>query len=102
MLKTKLIFDPATNLSRTGEGDRKATREVANLNTVVEIVTASPGMNTRSLTEAVRERIPSLNQVHASKAIATAKRLGPVHTVDGRNDAKLFHLTFPPDPAARR
>jgi hypothetical protein len=53
-------------------------------------------MNTRSLTEAVRERIPSLNQVHASKAIATAKRLGLIHTIDGRNNAKLFHLG--PDP----
>lgn len=97
MLETKLIFDPATNLNRIGEGDRKATREVANVNTVVEIVTASPGMNTRSLSEAVRERIPSHNQDHASKAIATAKTLGLVHTVDGKNNAKLFHLG--PDPA---
>jgi AAA domain len=97
MLETKLIFDPATNLNLIGQGDRKATREVANLNTVVDIVTASPGMNTRSLSEAVRERIPSHNQEHASKAIATAKRLGLVHTVDGRNNAKLFHLG--PDPA---
>jgi hypothetical protein len=48
-------------------------------------------MNTRNLTEAVRERIPSHNQEHASKAIATAKRLGLVHTVNGRNNAKLFH-----------
>jgi hypothetical protein len=53
--------------------------------------------NSQHAAEAVRERIPSLNQVHASKAIATAKRLGLVHTVDGRNNAKLFHLG--PDPA---
>ena len=53
-------------------------------------------MNTRDLTEAVRERIPSRNQEHASKAIATAKRLGLVHTVHGKNNAKLFHPG--PDP----
>ena len=64
MLETKLIFDPATNLSLMGEGDRKTTREVEHVNVVVEIVTGSPGMNTRSLTEAVRERIPSHNQDH--------------------------------------
>jgi hypothetical protein len=97
MLETKLIFDPATSLSSIGEGDRRTTREVDDVNTVVEIVTASPGMNTRNLTEAVREKIPSGNQDHASRAIATAKRLGLVHTVNGRNNAKLFHLG--PDPA---
>ena len=64
---------------------------------MVEIVTGSPGMNTRGLTDAVRERIPSRNQEHASKAIAAAKRLGLVHTVNGKNNAKLFHLG--PDPA---
>jgi hypothetical protein len=42
MLETKLIFDPATNLSRIGEGDRKATREIDDVNSVVEIVTANP------------------------------------------------------------
>jgi hypothetical protein len=92
MLETKLIFDPATNLSRIGEGDRKATREVDDVNSVVEIVTANPGINTRSLTEAVLGKIPSHSQGHASKAIATAKELGLVHTVDGKNNAKLFHL----------
>jgi hypothetical protein len=97
MLETKLIFDPATNLSRIGEGDRRTTREVGDVNTVVEIVTASPGMNTRDLTDAVRQRIPSHNQDHASKAISTAKRLGLVHTVDGKNNAKLFYPG--PDPA---
>jgi hypothetical protein len=97
MLETKLIFDPARNLSRIGEGDRRTTREVGDVNTVVEIVTASPGMNTRDLTDAVRQRIPSHNQDHASKAISTAKRLGLVHTVDGKNNAKLFYPG--PDPA---
>ena len=96
MLETRLIFDPATNLSLIEEGDRKATREVEHVNAVVEIVTGSPGMNTRSLTEAVREKSASHNQEHASKAIATAKRLGFVHTVNGRNNAKLFDLG--PDP----
>jgi hypothetical protein len=100
MLETRLIFDPATNLSLIGEGDRKATREVEHVNAVVEIVTGSPGMNTRSLTEAVREKIPSHNQDHASKAIATAKRLAHVHTVNGRNNAKLFHLG--PTPLGKR
>jgi len=57
MLETKLIFDPATKWNLIGQGDRKATREIANLNTVVDIVTASPGMNTRNLTEAVRGKI---------------------------------------------
>jgi hypothetical protein len=75
-VQTKLIFDQATNLSRIGEGHRKATREVNDVNVVVEVVTGSPGMNTRNLTDAVRERIPSHNQDHASKAITTAKRLG--------------------------
>jgi hypothetical protein len=46
-------------------------------------------MNTRSLTEAVREKIPSHNQDHASKAIATTKQLGLVHAVDGKNNALL-------------
>jgi hypothetical protein len=100
MLETRLIFDPATNLSLIEEGDRKATREVEHVNAVVEIVTGSPGMNTRSLTEAVREKIPSHNQDHASKAIATAKRLAHVHTVNGRNNAKLFHLG--PTPLGKR
>jgi len=97
MLETKLIFDQATNLSRIGEGDRKATRQVNDVNAVVEIVTGSPGINTKSLTEAVLGKIPSHNQGHAGKAIAIAKKLGLVHTVDGKNNAKLFHLS--PDPA---
>jgi hypothetical protein len=97
MLETRLIFDSTTNLSLIGEGDRKATREREHVNVVVEIVTGSPGMNTRSLTEAVREGIPGHNQEHASKAIAIAKRLGLVHTVNGKNNAKLFYPG--PDPA---
>jgi hypothetical protein len=97
MLETKLILDRATSLSSIGEGDRKATREVDDVNTVVEIITANPGMSTRNLTAAVREKIPSHNQEHAGKAIATAKRLGLLHTVNGSNNAKLFHPG--PDPA---
>jgi Cu/Ag efflux pump CusA len=73
--------------------DVRTRRDKADgVNAVVEIVAGVPGMNTRKLTEAVRERIPSHNQEHASKAIATAKRLALIHTVDGKGNAKLFHL----------
>jgi hypothetical protein len=57
-------------------------------------------MHTRNLTEAVREKILSHNQDHASKAITNAKKLGLVHTVNGKNNAKLFQSR--PRPSAGR
>lgn len=98
----QLAFDPSTyRLSLTGEGSRREVKQAQKRSDlepeILRLVTANPGLNSGSITKALKERGNSFQKGAENDALKAMRAAGRIGWKRGANNASLWYPAGHPD-----